>query len=76
MLSPVRWSFGSRPIVAIRRLSSTVMPRRCSVWRTASSIWQEKQCLSVWFIFEDQTAVPSGVAVYLHILMSKNWHPP
>ena len=35
--------------VAIKRLSSAVMPRKCSVWRTASSIWREKRCLNVWF---------------------------
>ena len=52
-LSPVRLSFGSRQIVAIRRLSSAAMLKRYSVWRTASSIWREKQCLSVWFIFEE-----------------------
>ena len=46
-LSPVRWSFGSRLIVAIKKLSSAVMLRRCSVWRNASSIWREKRCLSV-----------------------------
>gem|GEM_PF-4927627 len=33
MLSPVRWSFGSRLTVAIRKLFSAVMPRRCSVWK-------------------------------------------
>ena len=49
---PVRWSFGNRLIVAIRKLSSAVMLRKCSVWRTASSIWREKLCLSVWFIFD------------------------
>ena len=38
--------------VAIRKLSASVMLRRCSVWRTASYTWQEKRCLSVWFIFE------------------------
>ena len=37
---------------AIRKLFSAVMLRRCSVWRTASSIWQEKSSLNVWFIFE------------------------
>lgn len=47
-----RQSFGSRLILAIRRLSSSVMLRRCSVWRTASSIWREKRCLSVWFVSE------------------------
>ena len=52
MLSPVRWSFGSRQIVVIRKLSSAVMLRKCSVWRTASSIWREKRYLSVWFIFD------------------------
>ena len=51
-LSPVRWSFGSRLTVAIRKLPSAMMPRRCSVWRTALSIWREKRCLSVWFIFD------------------------
>ena len=40
--------------VAIRKLFSAVTPRRCSVWKTASSTWREKRCLSVWFIFEDQ----------------------
>ena len=50
-LSHARWSFGSRSTVAIRKLSSAVMLRRCLVLRTASSIWQEKRCLSVWFIF-------------------------
>ena len=54
MLSPVRSNFGSKPTAATRKLSSAVMLRRCSVWRTASSIWREKRCLSVWFIFEDQ----------------------
>ena len=34
-----------------QKAASAVIPRRCSVWRTASSIWQEKLCLSVWFIF-------------------------
>ena len=53
-LSPVRLSFGSRQIVAIRRLSSAAMLRKCSVWKTASSIWREKRCLSVWFIFNVQ----------------------
>ena len=54
MLSHVRWIFGSRPIVAIRKLSSAVITRKCSVWRTASSIWREKWCLSVWFISDNQ----------------------
>ena len=53
-LSPVRWSFGSSQIVVICKLSSAVIPRRCSVWRTASFIWREKRCLSVWFIFESR----------------------
>lgn len=51
-LSHARWSFGSRQTVAIRKLYSAVMPRKRSVWKTASSIWREKLCLSVWFIFE------------------------
>lgn len=36
--------------VIIGRLSSAVMPRKCSAWRTASSIWREKLYLSVWYI--------------------------
>lgn len=53
-LSNARWSFGSRPTVAIRKPSSAVMLRKYSVWRTASSIWRGKLCLSVWFTFENQ----------------------
>lgn len=52
MLSPVRLSFGSRLTVAIIKLYSVVMLRRCSVWRIALSIWRENQCLSVWFIYD------------------------
>ena len=52
MLSLVRLSFGSRPTAAIRKLSSAVILKRCSVWRTALFTWREKRCLSVWFIFE------------------------
>lgn len=51
-LSPVRWSFGSRLTVAIRKLSSAVMLKRYSVLKTALSVWREKRCLSVWFISE------------------------
>lgn len=54
MLSLVRLSFGSRPTAAIRKLSSAVILKRCSVWRTALFTWREKRCLSVWFIFENQ----------------------
>ena len=50
--------------IAIRKLSSAVMPRRCSVWRTASSIWREKLCLSVWFIYERQL---QQFRLYLHL---------
>ena len=53
-LSSVRENFGSRTTTAIRRLFSLMMPRRCSVWKTALSIWREKRCLSVLFISDDQ----------------------
>lgn len=53
-LSHARSGFGNRPTVAIRKLSSAVILRRCSVWRTALSTRREKRCLSVWFIFEVQ----------------------
>lgn len=67
-LSHARWSFGSRPTAAIRRLSSAVMPREWSVWRTASSVWQEKRCLSVWFIFDRLRLCLSGAAVVILIV--------
>lgn len=51
-LSHARWSFGSILTVVIRKLFSAVMLRRCSVRSTVLSIWREKLCLSVWFIFE------------------------
>ena len=53
-LSPIRWSFGNRQTVTIIKLSSQAIPRRCSVLKTASIAWRENQCLSVWFIFEEQ----------------------
>ena len=36
-----------RRLVNEGKISSAVMLRRCSVWKTASSIWREKRCLSV-----------------------------
>ncbi len=38
--------------VELWKRTDSCYQRRCSVWRTALSVWQEKRYLSVWFIFE------------------------
>ena len=37
-----------------QKLSSQMIPKRWSVWKTASSVWREKRCLSVWFISDNK----------------------
>lgn len=59
--------------VAIRRLSSTVIPRRCSVLKAASPVCREKRYLSVWFIFEDQRLCLRVQPLYFHDQYIQRW---